>query len=715
MLKSLERFLPALILVLSLLLAFMWRPLLTDAAYGLLGYATQVQNMQSVSLTNLVTSPPLSPLWALVLALVNNAWLAALLGAAGWTAASLQFRQVLTSLEYPWLATLGALLLVLNPIQFSSLGLPLGWLLALAFRVVSERSRPLWHNLLSFLFMFLIWPDWSLVVLALGWVVRRHPKRWVWLLAAASSVTIVLFRSSELAWPTWGDWVAVNGRIFYESQLYWVAVPLLLWGLITIFKQPTAHTPLWLWLAWAALALLTDPLLGQAVLAVAAIWLVLLGLQEAIEWQQRQTILTIAVPADKILTAAVGSLLVAAFTMSLFMRYRLRPWQQHQAEAEIATWFTAQKIDPQTIAGSNHLGWLLNSQSVTWAEEETVGGYGMVLAAAQPEWIVSEPTLAWQQLSNSNWFKSWYDAVYETTNEERPLTLWQKSGPLDDRIPIQPIAVTTPLNLAVTGYRYDPLIMEPGGTLTVSLIMEATGSVAPFNTVINITHPAEGTPYAQVDVIAPDNISADWWQAGQSLSLERSLTVVPEIPVGAYPVTLILRETIGSEPLALYRDGDTNPLDRIVLGYVAIPWSGEPSGTVLNAAFDDGIRLYSANLEGRVSPGEQLLVTLFWQTEQTPTQNYTVFVHLVDEAGNWVAGSDSVPFNGRYPTQGWHPGSTIPHEHHLDLPPDLPPGTYFLQTGVYLPATGERLLVTTEAGEQPPNRGLLLQTFEIEP
>ena len=132
-------------------------------------------------------------------------------------------------------------------------------------------------------------------------------------------------------------------------------------------------------------------------------------------------------------------------------------------------------------------------------------------------------------------------------------------------------------------------------------------------------------------------------------------------------------------------------LDRVVLGYVAVPWPGEAEGELIAAPFADGPVLAQATVNGALQPDGTLSVTLYWQTTQTPSANYTIFVHLLDEDGQFLTGADGVPFAGRFPSRGWHPGLTIPSSHDLHVPPELVAGNYQINVGLYLPATGARL------------------------
>ena len=70
-----------------------------------------------------------------------------------------------------------------------------------------------------------------------------------------------------------------------------------------------------------------------------------------------------------------------------------------------------------------------------------------------------------------------------------------------------------------------------------------------------------------------------------------------------------------------------------------------------------------------------------------------MFVHVVDASGAVRAQKDNAPMNGTYPTTLWQPGEFVRDTYTLSLPPDLPPGDYALDVGLYLADTGARLPV----------------------
>lgn len=81
-----------------------------------------------------------------------------------------------------------------------------------------------------------------------------------------------------------------------------------------------------------------------------------------------------------------------------------------------------------------------------------------------------------------------------------------------------------------------------------------------------------------------------------------------------------------------------------------------------------------------------------WRVIAPPDGPRAIFVHLLAPDGQVAAQWDGLDV----PVEGWRVGDTILQTVSFGLPPDLPPGRYWLQTGVYDPATMVRLPVLAE-------------------
>jgi mannosyltransferase len=105
-----------------------------------------------------------------------------------------------------------------------------------------------------------------------------------------------------------------------------------------------------------------------------------------------------------------------------------------------------------------------------------------------------------------------------------------------------------------------------------------------------------------------------------------------------------------------------------------------------------------------------LPVDLRWQASQPVTDNYHVFVHLLDGQEQRIAQSDGQPALWTRPTSSWQPGEVIEDRHGLSLPASLPAGDYQLIVGLYLPESGQRL--ATGDGKSFASLGLVRVTPE---
>jgi len=126
-------------------------------------------------------------------------------------------------------------------------------------------------------------------------------------------------------------------------------------------------------------------------------------------------------------------------------------------------------------------------------------------------------------------------------------------------------------------------------------------------------------------------------------------------------------------------------------------WQPPAGMTPVTASFDEVARLTGFAFQpDSPAAGDTLQLDLAWQALHPDQTSYKVFVHVIDEQGNLVAQHDSPPANNQLPTNIWIPDEYILDSHAIPLPDTLPPGQYTLRVGMYDPATGVRLPVSSD-------------------
>ena len=141
-------------------------------------------------------------------------------------------------------------------------------------------------------------------------------------------------------------------------------------------------------------------------------------------------------------------------------------------------------------------------------------------------------------------------------------------------------------------------------------------------------------------------------------------------------------------------------------------FSTEPQRLEVN--LEDQVKLLGYGLDQETHrPGDTLQLTLYWLGLQEKSQNYKVFVHLVDQGLTTMwAQQDGDPGEGFTPTTRWLSGEVVADHHTLYIPPETPPGTYKLFTGMYEWETVRNLTILTLEAMSPNNR-ILLGAVEV--
>jgi 4-amino-4-deoxy-L-arabinose transferase-like glycosyltransferase len=192
------------------------------------------------------------------------------------------------------------------------------------------------------------------------------------------------------------------------------------------------------------------------------------------------------------------------------------------------------------------------------------------------------------------------------------------------------------------------------------------------------------------------------WQPGETMPLSYQLDVPPDLPPGPYRVIAGPYDLIHQARIPLL---DGQEFATVATLKVPLPPVTEVPDQALNAAFGKAIALTGYTL----SPTPAGLdVALFWQAQAAPQADYTVFIHLVDTAGQIAAQADAQPRGGTYPTSVWEVGERVLDRHSVDAPH----GEYQVYIGLYQWQTMARLPVALD-GAAPSGDRLYLGSVTV--
>ncbi len=185
---------------------------------------------------------------------------------------------------------------------------------------------------------------------------------------------------------------------------------------------------------------------------------------------------------------------------------------------------------------------------------------------------------------------------------------------------------------------------------------------------------------------------------------------VPLDPAAEAPVEAVVEAGL-YDPATLERlsafDARGKPVGRTLVGSFKLAPRKKPHYAWQHQAdyrFGDQIALRGFDLptEG-IRPGDTLPLTLYWQALRATDDDYTVFIHLIDEGGAVRAQQDAPPLGGSYRTRLWEKDEVVQDRHELTLPADMPAGHYRLAVGLYSLATMQRLPATEAQGARLPD------------
>lgn len=250
-------------------------------------------------------------------------------------------------------------------------------------------------------------------------------------------------------------------------------------------------------------------------------------------------------------------------------------------------------------------------------------------------------------------------------------------------------------DLLLLGYDLSHREVRPGGSLPLTLYWQAR-SQPTRNYVLHIElRDNHGTPVAYGETGTIDGmISSTSWQEGDAIRDWQRLAVPATTPAGTYELFVAVGN--GRQSLA-----------EASLGQVAV--AGRPRyfespslALPVEATFGNQVALLGVVTPDAFDamPGDVVNMAVAWQALSPTAADIVRFVHVLDFNGKPVAQHDSVPCGGECPSSSWLPGEVLFDEISLQLPLDLPPGSYPIGLGWYDPATLQRAPASDANGQR---------------
>ncbi|MFQ5885955.1 MAG: ArnT family glycosyltransferase [Anaerolineae bacterium] len=260
--------------------------------------------------------------------------------------------------------------------------------------------------------------------------------------------------------------------------------------------------------------------------------------------------------------------------------------------------------------------------------------------------------------------------------------------------------------VALLGYGLSGDTFRPGEEMHLTLRWKGLTHIPENYSVFVHLLDAQNRVWAQDDNAPIKGLHpTNYWVAGEVIRDTHDITLAADIPPGRYRLKIGVYSPATMDRLPIDGSGE----ESATLDYIRVTKGEEEPGPKYpwEANLGDKAALLGYDLEVKEArPGDTLHLTLYWQAQREMDEDYTVFVHLIDEQGGIWGQKDGWPEGGFYPTSFWDPGEVVRDQYDLVIDPQVPAGLYRFEVGLYLLATGERLPII-EKGEVVGDRIIL--------
>lgn len=257
-------------------------------------------------------------------------------------------------------------------------------------------------------------------------------------------------------------------------------------------------------------------------------------------------------------------------------------------------------------------------------------------------------------------------------------------GPPPNPLPVPPFAVDAPAaeGLRFMGYEPLPRAAETGEPLSLALWWAADEPLPSLQLRLSLVDEAGAIVELGRGQPAYNTYPFDQWQTPAFVIDRQQFRVPDDLSGGDYVYRL---ETLDASGQSLF----SHDFGKLTVTPTERLFEVPPFATAVGAIFGGEIALPGYTMREAAGPSTLELV---WQATGQPSANYTVFIHVLRPDGTCcVWQSDAMPRGGAYPTTRWRPGEVVVDAYEIALSPDLPPGDYPVEVGLYIAETGQRL------------------------
>jgi 4-amino-4-deoxy-L-arabinose transferase-like glycosyltransferase len=275
------------------------------------------------------------------------------------------------------------------------------------------------------------------------------------------------------------------------------------------------------------------------------------------------------------------------------------------------------------------------------------------------------------------------------------------------------LAIDNPLSLRfgekieLVGYDLGVSRATAGQFVPVTLYWRALADIKENYTVgISLLGP-DGEPYGQAATFpGHGNFPTSAWKKGQVIEDLYHVRASLMFPAPGLARIYVALYTYPEEVYLPILDDAGTPVDHAaIFGTLPVDPAESPVYSAqheLRYQVSDGVALEGYDLEESLFSTGYGCVTLYWRALSDITEDYSVFIHVLDEQDRIVAQSDSQPRGGSYPTGYWREGEIIADQHCISFPANVRTGSYRVFAGMYLLENMQRLPVFDGGGLRIP-------------